>query len=833
MKNTLWFTRLFKKLFSTHRHFIFGFFLILCGLTYIYRGALLEGKILFPSNLLVSFFSPWSTTTFPGWGHAIPNKPIGGNDQLRLFYPGRTLTNEAIREGRFPLWNPYTFSGSPLLANFQSAVFYPLHLLYLLLPQITAWSVLVITPFVLGFIFMYIFLSSLGCHPKASLIGSIAFSFSGFIAAWTQENAAVGQTALWLPIMLFSGKKMIETGKLKYLILSSIVLSCSFLSGFYQLTFYQVVIYWTYCLFLVFYRIERDKGKKILLLFGSFCFFICICSVQLLPSIEAFYLSPRGSTSVWYLFEQYLLPVSHLLHVFFPDLNGNPGYYNYFGSGFYHETLLYIGIIPLVFALYSIKIMRKNSTAVFFLLVTVISIFLTIKSPFTTWFYHLNLPLLSTFLPSRILYVATFSLAVLSGLGSNYYLTLEKQKAQRFLRRICVLMSLCMALPAFYVGIAVLVTMKISPSIATVLHMLYITPLSHSQLMIMLKNMALSWVMIVSIYLLSLTRIKQSLKLIILILLTALGQFYFLQKYSVVGYRQFLYPDHFIFSYLKEKNDLYRFIAFGRSILGNVASDKHIYAPFGLDAVFPNRYGQLVQAAKNGGIVKKDVPRIEVGLSELGETESLVDNDRRLRLLSLLGIKYIFFYLEEPIKTSDLPHKIPAEQFQFLWEKEHWYAYENKQVLPRVFLTTDYTVQTTDQGIVDALFAKDFDPRKKVVMEEPITVFSPIPTNHQPGTATILLYEPEQIRIQSTSNSNSILFLSDNYYPGWQAYIDGRETKIYRADYTFRAVILPPGTHLVIFRFKPVTFYLGLKISIFSVSLFFLIVPLKIFLSKK
>ena len=62
---------------------------------------------------------------------------------------------------------------------------------------------------------------------------------------------------------------------------------------------------------------------------------------------------------------------------------------------------------------------------------------------------------------------------------------------------------------------------------------------------------------------------------------------------------------------------------------------------------------------------------------------------------------------------------------------------------------------------------------------------------------------------------NNLLFLSESYYPqGWKAFLDGKEIPIFRADYHFRAIVIPPGKHTVVMRFEPRGFYLGRTLSL-------------------
>jgi len=71
------------------------------------------------------------------------------------------------------------------------------------------------------------------------------------------------------------------------------------------------------------------------------------------------------------------------------------------------------------------------------------------------------------------------------------------------------------------------------------------------------------------------------------------------------------------------------------------------------------------------------------------------------------------------------------------------------------------------------------------------------------GSSQIVLYSPTKIVIKTKTTTSAFLFLSDNYYPDWKAKVNGREAKVYRADYSFRAVIVPQGESSIEFSFVP------------------------------
>jgi uncharacterized membrane protein YfhO len=81
-------------------------------------------------------------------------------------------------------------------------------------------------------------------------------------------------------------------------------------------------------------------------------------------------------------------------------------------------------------------------------------------------------------------------------------------------------------------------------------------------------------------------------------------------------------------------------------------------------------------------------------------------------------------------------------------------------------------------------------------------------------------YKPTDIKIQVTSSQPGFLVLSDTYYPGWNAYINGSKVEIFRANYAFRAIEIDSGNHNIEFKYEPVSVYLGAIVSLISMLIF-------------
>jgi hypothetical protein len=141
-------------------------------------------------------------------------------------------------------------------------------------------------------------------------------------------------------------------------------------------------------------------------------------------------------------------------------------------------------------------------------------------------------------------------------------------------------------------------------------------------------------------------------------------------------------------------------------------------------------------------------------------------------------------------------------------------VYANLSVLPRAFFVNRYEV-SDGLGILSKIRDTAFDPRDVVFFEKDPKLQVEPP--HPAAKAEFLSYDIQDMQLKVTTSGNNLLFFSETYYPeGWKASIDGKETPIYRADYLFRAVVVPPGIHKLEMKFEPTGFYLGKNLSLFA-----------------
>ncbi|MCV0399660.1 MAG: YfhO family protein [Nitrosarchaeum sp.] len=150
------------------------------------------------------------------------------------------------------------------------------------------------------------------------------------------------------------------------------------------------------------------------------------------------------------------------------------------------------------------------------------------------------------------------------------------------------------------------------------------------------------------------------------------------------------------------------------------------------------------------------------------------------------------------------------------------YINENSNAFPRAFLVHDFVSISSGKG-QDYLFNnKEFDLRNSVILETPLSAQISMKTS-APSTndsVDIVEFNENHITIETFSENDSILVLTDVFYPGWMVSVDGNTSEILRANGLVRAVVVPSGYHTVDFNYTPNSFWLGVLIS--SVTLVFL-----------
>lgn len=755
------------------------------------------GKINFNGHLLVSFFSLF--------GENIAHKSIGW-DQIRQLYPYISFNLESIKNFTVPYWNPYIFSGTPHLANLQTGFFYPLGLLgFFLSPQIF-WNLMRFSPYFLGAFFTYIYLRHLKLPVLASFLGGQAYGFSLLMFTWGEEVVYFPHGIIWLPLILFFIEKYSESKEKKFLGLLTLASSISIFAGFIQATVYSFI-------FIFFYLISRFGFKKLIKnhlginYAMAFLLAIMICSIQLLPSLEIYFNSAREIYNPTTL-SNFLNPPQALLSILAPDIFGNPATRNFFhpGTSSYYESIYFVGIPVLIFALIALLFEKKDRLMKFFIGAFFVTVALSVNFTFSKLQILLNIPFISSTIPNRVLFIPTFCLSVLCAFGAAQY---AKKRSKNINKILFILFAAYIFL---FLDFAIIYKFKLVGFTGEYQHAIT-----------SLRNMILPFVIFLctSILLLFGQKIFEFRKIILqmLIIIALLNNIYLAHKFFSFTERKYVYPQKDIFTFLTKNQGVYRTLNMtGDRLLNNILMQYKIYSPEGYDPSNNKHYLEFISLMN--GNKKGDYSRTVAELKFSKDPQDFISDNSQKKLVNLLGVKY---FIVEKVKAPVFVEN--NFKVVFTEDGEKGFAIiENPNVSKRAFLTSNFENYQNDNAkiitnnysrraldITSKILSPDFDSQNKIIIEANAPVLTGNPSG---GIANIVSYGPNEVLINTESGNPNLLFLSDNYYPGWKATIDGQPTEILRADYIFRAVSLPAGSHLVRFYFDSDLYKIGKAMSL-------------------
>lgn len=267
----------------------------------------------------------------------------------------------------------------------------------------------------------------------------------------------------------------------------------------------------------------------------------------------------------------------------------------------------------------------------------------------------------------------------------------------------------------------------------------------------------------------------------LLIPLAVLELFYFGWKFTPFSPRHLVFPTTPVLDFLMNQEKPYR-VTGSRIIPINMKMPYGIEAIEGYDAIYPLRTAQFL-AALNGG---------RSGTDPLGRYAT-VDNDTS-PLLDLLNTKY--YLTLDPVSP-----RFEKDRFKEVFRDKSVVVLESKSALPRSFYVNKWEVIKENSKIIDRLLDPKFNFAKTIILDG----------------------DPPE-------GTKWFIFTSETFYPGWKAYVDGVGTKIYRANFAFRAVPVSSAETKVEYRYEPASFSTGLKISIISLGI---LIFTAIFLSRK
>ncbi len=742
----------------------------------------------------------------------------------------RKYLEQASKNGEFPLWIPYIFSGMPAFSGFVAhgeRIWDFLSLIYFKFMELFRFlfgndEARVAMHYVVYGIGIYLLMLQKKTNKLIAGFTSIAAVFSTGIVIWLMigHNTKPVVFALYPWIFLFM-EKLKEKFSLIYIALIVIAAHIMLEATHVQMIFYSGMAFGLYLLYnLIGVLVKKQTLKSfltpaIVLVIGFGIAFLLSADKYLSVQDYTPY-STRGSAPLLQDGQQekvtkdgghdynYATQWSFSPGETFTFLV--PNYYGfgkmkysgpetsgqemkiptYWGQKPFEDAAPYAGIIVLLLAIVGVVLNRKD---LFVQFLTVLSVFALILSfgytlPVLYDFFYYNVPFFNKFrAPSMVLALVHFALPILAGFGLSSIISLAKKNPEKARK---------LALNLVYGSVGFLVLGFV---FAGLFKDSYISAVASSQSFrlpeqfreFVFDNMISDWyinaflliVAMLVIYMLVLRKISFVPTIIALIVIVLFDLWR-------VGWRPMEVAEQKLTQAYFQSDDAIEFIK----------QDKSIFRVADFASPSPNIAAyHLLQNVNGYHAAKLRVYQDMLDATAQGST----NNVSSPFMWNLLNVKYI-------IAKEDFGIQ-PVYQSQTTGIK----VYYNAGMLPRAFFV-DSAVKSTPKEILTHLKNSDFDPRKIAFYhnEDNLQVMPADTTS----IAELQQFKNEYIQFKVRSNGNQLLVISEVYYPEWKAYLDGKEVPIHQVNYLLRGVIVPKGEHKLELKYESKSFETGRTLSL-------------------
>lgn len=757
-------------------------------------------------------------------------------DLAPYFIPPRFFLMESLSHWNFPLWNPYQFSGHPFFANPQNAVLYPFNGLFFLFPFDIAFNSIILLHFFLAGLFTYLLMRDLEVGSTGSLISGLIWMLGGYLLS-VHSLLTILLSVVWTPlVMLFFRRALICPG-IKNEMMTALFITFSFLGGGIE------IVYGNFLVLLIMAVSNKGRWNGVwggwsnffLKRFKSLAFislfFIFLSAVQLIPFLELWIHSIRGAGISYQEATVWSFAPKDAILFFLPDAYG---YFldmkKYWVTQCWLKTM-YTGGLPFILSLiffltpYSgreeekVKGVARNR--LFFLSLVIFSLFLSLGQ------YNPLYPFVFKYIPFfngirypvKFLYIFILTLAMTSGLGFERFLQFSKGRDGKTFKHLLMAFSL-------FSGVALL-----------------LLALGHGQIEHFLKVREIDFPQFnrLSVNLFHAKRFFFYLTLFFLLL--RVGYELGWRGWTKVILVFFLTTDLFgnMGFYGKEKSEYY----FKKTeILEHVTSSKEPFRAFSTGKTIALDTPILLGNAAPFDLIKeKHLPSLNmifqvhdiwgVDVVRLRKNDELYKNFINLpsisssRFVDVYGIKHVvsITQLEEDPRFELIYARLEGleGEKEELLKKETIKLYKVKDPSQRAQIVKNFKVMDSKE-ILQAMIGKDFKPDRGVLLEEEPR-WSKINSTHPPvihgevkKSVKFVSETSNRLSLQVQADEDSILVLSDTYYPGWKVFVNGREENILLANYHFRAVTLNRGLSRVEFVYDPISFKLGGLVTLLGMT---------------
>ena len=748
---------------------------------FIYAGALLVficilfGKFIFSSQMLF------------------------GSDTIQagIFFRDFIITHFKSH-GSIPLWNPYIFCGLPPVDAFHGDIFYLPTLILkgiLPLPRALGWG-LVLHIYLAG-IFAYLCARGFGLSRLAASFAGIAYMFSGYLISLVApgHDGKIFVSALFPLAFHFLNRGMV-TFALKYFIGLGLTIAFIILTPHPQMAYFTLWALGGFFLYRLIFMFKDKVGVgKVSLVAAMFVMAVVIglfgSAIQFYPGyryISEF--SPRAGEGAkgrggyeWSI--SWSLHPEELISQVVPNFAGVDNHTTgtqYWGRNPFKDNSEYSGVLAIMLAVLAIALRRKRETW-FFLGLALFALIYALggTTPIFRLFYLLIPNVGKMRAPSMIMFLFTFSLSLLAAYGIDALTRLRTATGGRQKNKLIKAIMVA-------AGIITLVTLLFSVAGEALMNLytsIFYSDISTDNQQALTAHrpeITLSLWMVTILIWLAVFLVRGYVRgtigriAIIGLVFIALIDFWRLDFsfISVADYDRY-FPRAPVLEYLKSAPEPVRVFDLSRRTF----SSRNYFAL--------NRVEQMV--GYHGAQLKK----FDQFIGGLKYERLVGQTGIKLRPFHLTGTRYVI--LDGGRKMDE------ASGLRLVYDNEVA-VYQTPQPMRRATLFHAYQLGNDDESDLDLLLGDKFLYRSILILYEEPEYRPLLPDPDATEKVEIVTRDVNGQTYQVELAAPGLLFVSENYFPGWKVKVDGVEKKLLRADHTFRAVSLDAGTHEVEFYFE-------------------------------
>lgn len=764
------------------------------------------------------------------WRETLGWLTLADQDAVFWFFPAYKLAAEQISSGSFPLWNPYQYGGIPFFSEWQSGVLDPLNWIHWLGATSRTVTLSMELSFAIALLAMFSYARSLNFTRRASVFAAIVFGLSGFLVGRTLYPGFVRIVAL-MPLVLCFTERLRQRGRWRDVVFGSLIVTWQVFAAHPQPLIYSSLLACAYALFRL--RIAEpgspylsvSKSPRLLFLSQFSLMFIaaiCLAAVQLAPAFEFATKSVRQEWPFELFTLHSLHPVS-LLVTLFPFLHGSgKTIYSlpYWGTYWHHnEAQIYLGALALSLAAAGAIAAWKFRFSVgkFWSVVAVIGTILAMGkySGFVAKLLF-HFPLVSHFRsPNRHWMEVTMAVAVLAGYAVDRLLKEESLSISRCLQTSSAAIALLVCVVggfAFWQRDLAERALRSLPDLRHLQTGFLQTAKWEFLLPILVAVCACAAAIIFA-------RSKKRATWFALLLAVLLVD---LNLYAA-------------FAPINNPAKLETLV--GRAMPAELAAKQKWFQPIRYQMMLNTATGEFSpywfyghEMMTGYDPVLNERQKVFSGLDEAGRSFNLTMLESQDRTLDIFNVRYVF--VPPGLFSDSLSDKVRWREVIIQRDSTKPYAdyriFENLRALPRVWMADRVKVAWEGDQlkmIRGQIVDPDFDPRTTALVDPETaakvrsTGFSRnLPALPPEGgilsNASIIRRSPTEIVVETNTDKISLLVLSEMFYPGWKATVDGGNAELLRVNYNLRGVQVPPGKHVVEMSYWPESLTKGAVISL-------------------